>query len=531
MFARTLLATALVLLLSTTSLATESWLYSGRIGGTYIYNQMSQADLTALLDERAAQNVSILELDSQLSYYLTDQEFDQEVAFLDQAAILAADRGMRSVIYYPSFEVLTKNAIDNNGNIAASTFAKDHPDWVQEGIDGTKNVFYGGQEVWVSPGEESAWVSPNSGYKQFFIERVEKLAASNLDGVWLDVPIYLDTGTKWTGAEPAAAADFRAWTIAEGLNGGAGYFVPTVPNMDSARFRAWIKWRHINVANFLNDVRAAAQAINPDFAVIIENFPLDYFDSTAYGLDGSYIPVEDNLITVWETDSVSNTKAMQWATPDDFENKLAMLKFGKSVHRDQPSWSFSYGNETLDAGLTMSATVATENVPFESKTPSMLVTVDSDFRRNWFGYVANHEAELFQPRVPNAGVWYSGSTRDFHDYATSGQFGLYSVTTPPTPDDTWWAIAPSSSVVTAKHVGGYRGMSAAMMRMDIPYTVIHGRDDGPLATADDLDMLILPSVISLSDADATYIRQYVQSGGTVLATGEVPGYCWYYAVW
>ncbi len=524
MSVQTLLATALAALLSTSALATEAWMYSGRIGGTFVYNAMSDADLGALLDERAAQNVSILELDSQLSYYLTDQEFDAEVEFLDKAAEFAEARGMQAVIYYPTFEVLTRNAIDDNGVIAESTFAKDNPDWVQQGIDGTPNVFYGGQEVWVSPGEESAWLSPNSGYKDYFISRVEKLAATDLDGVWLDVPIYLDTGTLWTGTEPPAAADFQAWTIAEGLNGGAGYTVPSAYSMSNPAFRAWIKWRHVNVANFLNDVRVAAQAINPDFAVIVENFPLDYFDSTAYGLDGSYLPLEDNFFHVWETDSVSNTQAMKWSTPDDFENKLAMLKWGKSVHSNQPSWSFSYGYEPQDASLTMAATVATQNVPFESQTPTMLNTVDSDFRRNWFGYVADHEEDLLlADRVPNLAIWYSSATRDFQDYDPSGKFGLYSVTTPPTADDTWWAKRPSDSVVTAKHLGSYRGMSAAMIRMDIPYTIVHGRDDGPLADIDDLELLILPSVGAMSDADAAYIRQYVQNGGTVLATGELPG--------
>ncbi len=524
MAVRPLLASLFALLLSTSVFATESWMYSGRIGGTFIYNSMSDADLIALLDKRAAENVSILEFDSQLSYNLTDQEFDAEVDFLNRAAALANERGMKAVIYYPSFEVLTRNAINADGVIADSTFAKDNPDWVQQGIDGTPNVFYGGLEVWVSPGEESAWLSPNSGYKDYFIERVEKLAATDLDGVWLDVPIYLDTGTLWTGTEPPAAADFKAWTIAEGLNGTTGYDVPTVYNMDNPAFRAWIKWRHVNVSNFLNDVRIAAQAINPDFAVIVENFPLDYFDSTAYGLDASYMPVENNFIHVWENDSVSNTLAMQWSTPDDFENKLAMLKWGRSVHSDQPSWSFSYGNEELDAGLTMAATVATQNVPFESKTPSMLITVDSDFRSNWFGYVGDHEDELFQaPRVPNMAIWYSSATRDFQDYQPSGKFGIFSVTTPPTADDTWWASRPTDSVVTAKHLGSYRGMSAAMMRMDIPYTIVHGRDEGPLANIDDLELLVLPSVGAMSDADATYIRQYVLGGGTLLATGEMPG--------
>jgi len=521
---RALVATTFAFLLSASSFASDPWLYSGRIGGTFIYNSMSDADLEALLDLRVSQNVSILELDSQLSYHLTDQEFAEEVEFLDKAAGLAHDRGLKAVIYYPTFEVLTRNAIDSNNVIAPSTFGKDNPDWIQQGIDGTPNVFYGGLEVWVAPSEESAWMSPNSGYKDYFISRVEQLAATDLDGVWLDVPIYLDTGTLWVGTEPGAAADFIAWTIDQGLNGGAGFTVPTEYDMSNPGFRAWIKWRHINVANFLEDVRAAAQAVDPDFAVIVENFPMDYSDATAYGLDGSYLPEEDNLIHVWETDSVSNSQAMKWSTPDDFENKLAMLKWGKSVQPDQPSWSFAYGFEPLDAGLTLAATVATQNVPFESQTPTMLTSVGSEFRRNWFGYVADNEDELLvAQRVPNLGIWYSSSTRDFQDYDVSGKFGIFSVTTPPTADDTWWAKRPGDSVVTSPHLGGYRGMSAAMMRMDIPYTVIHGRDNGPLAQSTELDLLILPSVGSMSVADASYIRQYVQNGGTILATGALPG--------
>ena len=519
-----LIAAFALISLSNAALATDDWLKAGRIAGTYIYNAMSQEDLAALLDQRAAENVSIVELDSRLSYYLNDAEFGAEVSFLDLAAQEANARGMKAVIYYPTFEVLTANAIDENGVIAASTMAKDHPDWVQQGIDGTPNVFYGGQEVWVSPGEESAWLSPNSAYKDYFIDRIEQLAATNLDGVWLDVPIYLDTGTLWTGAEPGAAADFQAWTIANGHNSGAGYSVPTVYNMGDPGFRAWIKWRHINIANFLNDVRSAAQAVNPNFAVIVENFPLDYFDSTAYGLDGSFLPVEDNFLRVWETDNVSNTLAMQWATPDDFENKIAMLKWGKSVHPTNPSWSFSYGNETLDAGLTMAATVASHNVPFESKTPTMLNTVDTNFRQNWFGYIKDHEAELFNHnRSSSLAIWYSSATRDFQDYDQSGKFGLYSVTDAPLADDTWWAKNASDSVVTAPHLGGYRGMSAAMIRMNIPYTMVHGRDAGPINSAGDFGMLILPSVGALSDADAAYIRNYVQTGGVLLATGELPG--------
>ncbi len=498
--------------------AAEPWLYTSRIGGTFVYNQMSESDLTSLIEQRAAENVNVLEMDSRLSYYLTDTEFDTEVAFLDQAATLAHQRGLKAVIYYPTLEVLTKDGVT-----AQSTMAKDHPDWLQRGIDGTANVFYGGQEVWVNPGEESAWLSPNTGYLDYFIDRIEKLAATNLDGVWLDVPVYLDTGVRWAGAEPAAAAAFADWSIAEGLNNGNGYTVPATENFNDPGWRAWIKWRQINLADFLAKVQQAAAQINPDFAVIIENYPMDYMDSALVGLDATAVASSDNLIHVWEADSVSNTQAMKWSGPDDFENKIAMLKWGKSIHGSQPSWSFSYGNEPLDAGLTLSAVVATNNAPFESKTPGMLTTTDTALRRNWFGYLRDHEDDLLAvERSAEVGVWYSSATRDFQDYIEGGGYSMYSVTTPPSPDPDWWADRTSHSVVSTPHLGGYRGLSAAMIRLNIPYQVVIGRDNGPTDNLTNLDVLMLPSVGAMSDADVTAIEQYVSTGGVVIATGRLP---------
>jgi len=43
MFVRTLLAMLFGLLVSVASFASDPWLYSGRIGGTFVYNAMSDA--------------------------------------------------------------------------------------------------------------------------------------------------------------------------------------------------------------------------------------------------------------------------------------------------------------------------------------------------------------------------------------------------------------------------------------------------------------------------------------------------------
>lgn len=495
------------------------WAKHATVGGFSAYPQMTDQQIIQLMTVRQNENVSILEVDSGLSNYLNTSEFQDQVNFLDRVGTLAHERDMKAVIYIPSLEVNTPD-----GETLPNSMYKDHPDWVQHGIDGTPNAFYGSQEVWVEPGMESAWMSPNTGYKDYFISRIQQLAATNLDGVWLDVPIYLGTGTAWAGAEPAAAADFNAWSIEKGLGGANGYQVPTQVDWDSPVFRAWVIWRHENLAGFLNDVRIAAQQVNPDFMVIVENFPTDYMDGTDAGLDGNYRISTENFLRVYEIDSVSNTKAMQWASVDEFSNKITMYKWARGVDRENPSWAFSYGFQPLDAGLTMGAAISTGVVPFESQTPNMVETVDSSFRSQWFGFVQqNHQALLDTPRHANVGIWYSSATRDFLDSGPGrGGYGMYATTENPNNDPDWWATEPADSFLIKPHMGGYRGAAHALIKLHVPFKVV--ADPGvPASELSNIKFLWLPSVAAISDESATIIKNFVANGGTVFASGNVPG--------
>ncbi len=504
-------------LLSANVMAAPEWLRDATLGGTYVDRFMDEQELNALLDLRAEENVSVLELDSRLSEYLTDAQFDVEVDLLDRAAKGAHDRAMKAVIYFPTLEVITLNGVNSQ-----SSMYRDHPDWIQRSITGDANVFYGNQEVWVDPTSESAWMSPNSPYKEYFLERVRKLAATELDGIWLDVPIYLETGAGWAGAGSYAAADFKQWSIDLGIGGAAGYTMPTEVDFNDPAFRAWVKWRHVNLANFIEDVRVAAHEIDPEFTVIIENFPMDYMDATKAGLDATALKMSDKVVQVLETDSVSNETAMAWATTEDFESKITMLKWGKAINYGNASLSFSYGNDILDAGLTLASVIGTGTAPFESKTPEMLRTVDSANRKKWFGFVRNNSDELLAtPREANVGVWYSSATRDFHDFPIGGEYGMFSNIVNPNNDPAWWSTDENDSFTKKAHLGGYRGLSAAMTRLHIPYKVI--TVPGSVASElEGLDIVMLPSVVAMSDFHANALKDYVSAGGVVLATGEVP---------
>lgn len=485
-----------------------AWQSGARIGGLDLDVSMTDAEVDVLLRQRKAENVSVLEIDTRLSEYLTDAEFDREVAFLDRVSNMAHAIGLRAVAYYPALEVLSPNAS------AGATMANAHPEWLQHGINGAPNVFVGGQEHWVDADVQSAWMSPNSGYRDYFITRMEKLARTRLDGVWIDVPLYLQTGAPWPGAEAAAASAFSSWS------GGAR--LPTAVDFSDATFKAWIRWRHENLADFVEDVRARSVAANPSFWLIVENYPMDY-DGTAAGLDGTFYHRADNMLVVWEVDSVSNTRAMKNATVADFDNKIAMFKWARGVDQDRPTWVFSYGDEPLDASLVMAAAVATGSAPFESKTPDMTRSVGTAFRTEWFGFLRENAPALFGvERRAEVGVWYSAATRDYHDFAIGGSYGMYPTTRPPVADADWWATAEEDSLIGKPHLSGWRGAARALHRWAVPYRVVAEPGDVDAGLAG-LELLWLPSVAAMSDESATQIAAFAEAGGVVLATGAFPG--------
>jgi hypothetical protein len=213
---------------------------------------------------------------------------------------------------------------------------------------------------------------------------------------------------------------------------------------------------------------------------------------------------------------------MQWATSEDFDGKIAMFKWARAADRENPSWVFSYGNEPLDAGLVIAAAVAEQTCPFESKTPEMTESVGSDFRASWFSFIHAHaDALLRTPRRAQVGVWYSAPSRDFHDYAVGGSYGMYVTTKPPTQDPDWWADNQDDSALPKPHLGGWRAAAHALIQLGIPFKAI--LDPGePAAELSGLPLVWLPSVVAISDASIAVLEEYVRGGGILFATGAVP---------
>ncbi len=510
------------------------WMRKAKLAGLAAYPGMSQDLLEDMLDALVDQHVDVVIGDSELSNYQTDARFEVHVRLIDRVAEAAHIRGLKLLWYIPSLEVQTVDGVNKK-----STMGKDHPDWLQVGIGGKKNVFYGTQEDWVEATDESAWMCPISGYRDYFLKRIKRLAASRLDGVWVDVPVYLDTGVKWNCQCDRHKAQFKKDT---------GLTFPTTFDCthedqpagacgklwSDPAWRRWINYRHHELNLFQLAVHQAGRSVKPDFQTVIEVFTMDYNDAMDKGLDGTFMGNVAGLTHVWEIDSVSNGQGMLRARPDDWLTKIALAKFARGADKGRPTWVFSYGNRPWDAELVMATAFASQANPYETKTPEMATTVGAAFRKRMYSWADRHTAAIYDS-IPAAkvAVLYSSLTRDYVDYPYG--FALFTDTEPPTingkdpksstgyrgPDKEWWSDEKRDSAAALEFLGEYRGFIKALSHLHVPFAV-EAMQKLTAAHLQRYHTLVAPNLTAVTDQQAKLLSDFVAGGGNLIITGLLP---------
>lgn len=489
------------------------WVKNARVAALDLSSDPDDVQLEQLIIQRSSENVSVAVIDRGLAEYMQDTVFNNKLGLLNTDASKVHAKGMKAIVFYPFLEVFTENAF-----ALPNSMYKDHPDWVEKSLDGTDNVVKG---ILAEP-NETAWMSPNGPYKQYYLDRITQLAATGLDGVWIEAPVYRDMDS---GFSKHAAESFRLWSISKRFGGASGLSLPAVIDVTDPTFRIWLKWRHENLAQVLDEIKTAANTINPNFMVIVETPAVDDLEVTVSGIDGAYRVSADNFIRVYKIDTISTTKGMDGAHPEDFTSLIAMSKWAKESERGNPNWSYSFGNQALDAGLVISALISNGVSPFEAKTPTRNETVSSTFRKDWFGFIKNNSDLIFNPqRLPQVGIWYDSNSRDFGDHMEdSGESGKYINTAPLVTDPDWWTFLPTDSSVHKPHLGGWRGMANSLIEMGIAFKPVIAQQGISLADIASLKVIILPSVTSVSAKEAQVLKDYVSQGGILIANNEVPG--------
>ena len=500
-----------------------SWLCGAAIAGVELYRDIETHQLRAIVDRVASEGVTVLELDSELSFYLSDDDFAVQLELLNRAANAAHRRGLRAVAYYPSLEVLTPGADDET----TATMARDHPEWVQRDLFGRLNTFIGGdgRVFWVDPGTESAWMCPLTGFADYFLERVKLLAGTTLDGLWPDVPLLSDIAAEW----PCTCDLCREQVLADigvfiptfeegvGMRGADGVLLAEAeewPNFGDAGFRRWVHWRHKVIWDYEQRILSAARSVDPAFEVIVETVTMDYSGATVQGLDAAALD-SGEVHRAWEVDAISDGTGMREAAARDWLNMAVMMKHGRGCAGDLPSWMFCYGKQEDDAEHVLGLALATHNCPFEAKIPDMLTSVDTDYRRRAFELVGAVGPFFEGESLAQVAVVYSSASRDMVD--RNRGVGLYSGLNP--GDDLWWSDTHRDDSMTLPYLSDYRGICGLLMHLSEPFDVVIG----PRVTAERLAryrLVVLPSAEALSEAQIEALASFAEAGGTLVTTGE-----------
>ena len=487
--------------------AFDNWARTAKIGGAAIAVGMSQQEIDTMLDTLKAQNVTVVEADSDLSNYQTEAQFELELALMRQFADASHKRGLRVVWYIPALEVITPN-----GKNIPNTMAKDHPDWVQMGMDGQQNVFYGGggQVFWVEEDAESAWMSPSStGYRNYFFDRIKRMVDTGIDGLWADVPIYADFGnTKWNDFNPEAIAKFEADT---------GFTRPFTEDWNNPAWKRWIHWRHEELARFLKDLTTISRGVNPEFAVFAETLPTDYNGGTIYGLDASFLKDIEGLTKVWEIDTMSNNVGMRNARTDDWISFISALKYARGATGEKPSWTFTYGKQADDAQQVMAQALIAGNNPYELQVPEMATTVGDAYRTRMFNWSKVNAPYLFEAAsTAKTGILFSSPSRDYVDkFEGLGMFA----TTDGGSDELWWSESTLDSVYERDYLGEHRGVLKVLVNEHIPFNILLVPSQAEL---NQYESVFMPNIQAITDEEAQRLRLYVQQGGQLIVTGPNP---------
>lgn len=481
------------------------WMVEARIFGLPITGV--KVDLVSLgmdLDSAVLQGANVIEADSRLSDYISDQEFEKELRLIEDSTTLIHERGMKVVWYIPSLEVITPN-----GRLREDTIAKQHPDWLQLAFDRKRRgVFYGKKVFWVEPNDESAWMCPNSPYRDWLHARLEKVAATGVDGLWLDVPLFGLVVGKWGCACSYCREKFGQQT---------GMEFPVNFDLTDARFWRYVQWRHQTLTEFTDSCRQVISAANPNAVTIAEVVALDHLGATEWGTEGSQM---SSHFVVWEQDGASESTGMADASYDDWVAQLASYKYCRGATMDRPSWAFSYGFNDPDAQLVMAGAIAAQNNPYELRTPKMTTTVGMEFRGMMYNWIADHSKLIFRSKsLAPAAVIYSARNRDFLD--TLHQGGLIISGDSEYRDRRWLGSKPGSPLYQ-EYMGDYRGLSLMLYQNQIPTDIYPiDRVDGELLG--NYPVLVLPYMAVLGEDEKELLLQAVHDGATLIVSGPKSG--------
>ena len=393
--------------------------------------------------------------------------------------------GNRAFVYIAGTECITANA-----DKTPHTLAKEHPDWLQRKITGEPAIFGGGTAFWIAKGDEDVWVSPYApAWRQIYMERVRQIAATGIDGIYVDIPYWMthfdgweDT---WASFDDSTVAAFRKQT---GLDAKKDL---RVGDFSDPNFRKWIEFRIQTFTDFMQEIDRNAKSVNPAIKTIPEIYPGIEEEAVRVGADVySLYPVVDAIAHEYEFGSGDHMASSR--TPLDwFSYQVGMHSF-RAFAEGKATWLLNYswdGDQKVDRREAMMNLAASEIMAganfWDAPGHSMAGSNDLPTRKKVFAWIKAHEKTFYSPRTPITpiGVYFSPETRNYF---------------------------------AKEFVASYRGILILLMQKHLEFQIVTPRTLSSFQGS----TLILPDVRIIGDREKALLRQYVAGNKLLLVTGE-----------
>lgn len=403
---------ALILSASWCAGAEQNWTHFVRIGGHSL--QLGRAG--AIVRSAVGTNVYGIEVDNDIT--------GRYESLLDPAAKLRAIReladaahaaGQKAFVYIAGTECITANA-----DKAPRSMFKDHPDWVQRKITGEPAVFTGGAAFWIRKGDEDVWISPYaSEWRKTYMERVRQIAATGIDGVYVDIPYWMTHfdgwEDSWASFDDHTVAAFKAKT---GLDAKKDI---KVGDFADPGFRKWVDFRITTLTEFMREIDENVKKVNPQCMTIPEIYPGIEAEAVRVGSDVyEMYRVTDAIAHEYEFDGGAAIGASK--TPLDWLHYMTGMYTFRAFAEGKASWMLSYswdGEKSVDPKEAMknlfAAQLTAGTNSWDAATHVMSGSNDMATRKAIFGWIAAHEKIFYRPRIPlrPIGVYFSPATRNY----------------------------------------------------------------------------------------------------------------------
>ncbi|NOZ93721.1 MAG: hypothetical protein GXP47_03135 [Acidobacteria bacterium] len=472
------------------------WSKTARLAGMAFEPGMSDAEIAVKLDRAAADGVSVLVVDGPTGWSYTawtrEEEFQRTLAlFRDRVVPRAHARGLRVVWYLTSLELICGRCVGTGLDPSA-----EHPDWLQVDRFGNPVQFSGVQDVfWLEPDDLDAWLTPESSYGGFYVDRIRELAGAGMDGLWVDVAYYLNGlgpfEDLWPSTDSATASAFTTQT---------GH--PAVPAKRWADpvWREWIRWRERSIAGFVRHVAAAAHAVAPGLLVFTENWGIDSNFVTQYAQDPLDFLADPGVATAHELEPVDqDNRGMLDATLEQWRSYALMVRFAAASDSGRPAWILSYAGGVDDSLREAAVHLAEGACFYEARGPEMLDDTTGS-RPLVFPWLAKHMGRAADSSLlADVALWYSPRSRDFVDQESSGgdKFDTGGTT----------------------YLATYRHAGQTLIEAGVPFDIVTGRSTSEMLAH--FRWLVLPGAACLSNAEVSLIRRFVAGGGRLAGSGQV----------